>query len=55
LDVEPLRFQGSEAALLGSPRWAFISGMVLVSALMAWGLSAYLQSDRNLSHSTRPP
>ena len=41
------------AALLGCPRWAFIAGVVLISAAMTWGLIAYLQSTRKPSHYRR--
>jgi hypothetical protein len=34
------------AELLGCPRWGFIVLTVLVSALMAWGLAAYMRRDR---------
>lgn len=34
------------AAMLGCPRWVFIALTALVSALMAWGLVAYLRRER---------
>jgi hypothetical protein len=41
------------AELLGCPRWAFITAVVLISAAMTWGLIAYLEHTRKPSHDRR--